>query len=71
MFIFRPKSITFPNLIFTLKILKNISSRAAYMLTEDRQLISVSIEDCIENQKMVLELYERLVEMGEIIGTEE
>ena len=53
------------------KILKNISSRAAYMLTEDRQLISVSIEDCIENQKMVLELYERLVEMGEIIGTEE
>ena len=53
------------------KILKNISSRAAFLLTEDRQLISVSIEDCIENQKMVIELYDRLVEMGEIIGTEE
>ncbi len=53
------------------KILKNISSRAAFMLTEDRQILSVSLEDCIENQKMILELYERLVEMGEIIGIEE
>ena len=41
------------------------------MLTEDRQILSVSLEDCIENQKMILELYERLVEMGEIIGIEE
>jgi chemotaxis protein MotA len=53
------------------KILKNISSRAAYMLTEDRQILSISLEDCIENQKMILDLYEKLVEMGEIIGTEE
>ena len=53
------------------KILKNISSRAAFMLTEDRQILSVSLEDCIENQKMILELYERLVEMGEIIDIEE
>ena len=53
------------------KILKNISSRAAYMLTEDRQILSISLEDCIENQKMIIDLYEKLVEMGEIIGTEE
>jgi hypothetical protein len=53
------------------KILKNISSRAAYMLTEDRQILNVSLEDCIENQKMIIDLYEKLVAMGEIIGTEE
>ncbi len=53
------------------KILKNISARAAFMLTEDRQILSISLEDCIENQKMILDLYEKLVEMGEIIGTEE
>ena len=53
------------------KILKNISSRAAFMLTEDRQILNISLEDCIENQKMILDLYEKLVEMGEIIGTEE
>lgn len=53
------------------KILKNISSRAAYLLMEDKQIISVSLEDCIENQKMIIDLYEKLVEMGEIIGTEE
>lgn len=53
------------------KIMKNLSSRTAYMLAEDRQIISVNLDDCIENQKMILELYERLVEMGEIIGSEE
>jgi hypothetical protein len=52
-------------------ILKNISSRSAYMLAEDRQILHVSLEDCIENQKMVLDLYEKLVAMGEIIGIEE
>lgn len=53
------------------KILKNISSRAAYILAEDRQIRSIGLEDCVENQKMILDLYERLVEMGEIIRVEE
>lgn len=52
-------------------ILRNISTRSAYILTEDRRLLHVSLEDCIENQKMILELYEKLVAMGEIIGIEE
>ncbi|HNC00334.1 MAG TPA: FliG C-terminal domain-containing protein, partial [Leptospiraceae bacterium] len=53
------------------KILSNISTRAALLLSQERQFRTIPLEECIENQQMILELYERLVEMGEIIRVEE